>query len=168
MLTSPPSLTPFTGKKIGEICSFSLGKNNTQNHCAHFVSHVMEYEFSETCKNFTFTDKQAAGKGATIRVERLFNVSPEIDIWTKRPLTLMACLIFVTISSNVRQHGSQLIMGDNPRKHVGIYNNGTVWNYSNTHNKVMADPEKLFIDKFKHSYRTAGQTVEFFYGRFLK
>lgn len=75
MSTELPSLDPFLDKSINELCPFSIGKDNSQNHCAHFVSHVMGYDFAETCKNFTTKDKQTTGsdKGATLRVNVIFN-----------------------------------------------------------------------------------------------
>lgn len=169
MLTSPPVLTEYLGKKIDQICPFSLGKDDSKNHCAHFVSHVMEYEFADTtCKNLTDADKQVAGKGAVIRVDNIFNVAAEVGPWTDRPLSLRSCLIFATISGNMRKCGHVLSMDKHPKKHIGIFLDGLVWHYSNTRDGVAKDQEKLFIIKFKHNYITAGQTVEFYYGRFLK
>ena len=169
MLTKPPSLTDYLGKKIDQICPFSLGKDHSKNHCAHFVSHAMEYDqFAVNCKNQTSADRQVAGKGAAIRVDSIFNTAPEVGPWTDRPPTLTSCLIFATISGNMRRHGQSLAMGDHPKKHVGIFLDGVVWHYSNTRDGVVKDQEILFRNKFKHAYITAGQTVEFFYGRFLK
>lgn len=166
MLTSPPTLTEYLGKKIDQICPFSLGKDSSQNHCAHFVSHVMEYDdFAVTCKNQTNADKLLSGKGAAIRVDEIFNVVPESGPWTARPLSLRSCLIFATNSGNIKQNGE---MNNGKKKHIGIFLDGVVWHYSNTRDGVAKDQEKLFITKFKHAYITAGQTVEFFYGRFLK
>ena len=66
MTTALTALSSFKGKNIGKICSFSIGKDDTRNHCAHFVSHVLGYDFAETCKNFTHTDKQNSSQGATL------------------------------------------------------------------------------------------------------
>ena len=168
MLTSPPALTDYLGKKIDQICPFSIGKNSSENHCAHFVSHVMEYEFAETCKNYTLADKQAAGKGAAIRVNNIFNVAPGVGPWTDRPLGLTSCLIFVTISGNMTKGAKQPEMKNGTKKHIGIFIDGVVWHYNNSRAGVAKDQEKIFITKFEHNYITAGNTVEFFYGRFLK
>jgi len=169
MLAQSPSLTGYLGKKIDQICPFSLGKKSSENHCAHFVSHVMEYDgFAVTCKNQTAADKQMADKGAAIRVDDIFNVVPEVGPWTERPPGLTSCLIFATISGNMSRSGHRPKMKDGKKKHIGIFFDGAVWHYSNTRDGVVKDQEKLFITKFKHAYITAGQTVEFFYGRFLK
>lgn len=169
MLTSPPSLTDYLGKKIDKICPFSPGKDHSRNHCAHFVSHIMGYEFADTtCKNLTIADKQMAGKGVAIRVDDIFNVAPDVGPWTERPPGLTSCLIIATISSNVSRSGHRLKMGNKESKHIGIFIDGIVWHYSNIQDKVVKDQEIIFIKKFQHAYITAGQTVEFFYGRFLK
>lgn len=169
MLTSPPALTEYLGKKIDQICPFSLGKQASKNHCAHFVSHVMEYDgFAVTCKNQTSADKLLDGKGAAIRVDNIFNVAPEVGPWAGRSLSLRSCLIFVTISGNIRRCGHVLSMDDHEKKHVGIFLDGLVWHYDKARHGVEKDQELLFIKKFEHAYITAGQKVEFYYGRFLK
>lgn len=168
MLAKPPSLTEYLGKRIDEICPFSLGKKQTENHCAHFVSHVMEYDgFAETCKNYTFADKQTAGKGAAIRVNELFNVLAEFGQWANKPLYMTSCLIFATNSRNMKVGECRREMKNGPLKHIGIFIDGGVWHYSKEKNQVVKDPQKIFIDKFTRLYKKGGQ-VEFFYGRFLK
>ena len=168
MLSTPPSLEGFLGKNISQICAFGIGKDDSKNHCAHFVSHMMGYEFGETCKNQNIIEKQKAGEGATIRVDRLFNACSEVGAWASRPPHLGSCLIFVTISSNVSAFGAGYRIHDNPKKHVGIFLNGHVWHYGNTNDAVLSDTEKLFVQKFTRAYKTAGQTVEFYYGSFLR
>lgn len=168
MLTSPPRLQPYLGKNIGQLCPFSLGKDNTQNHCAHFVSHIMGYEqFAVNCRNQTSADKQIPGKGVAIRVDEIFNVTPDRDLWGQRPGGLTSCLIFVTITSNMIRAGNQLRMQKNPSKHIGFFIDDVVWHYSNGQDKVVKEHVILFVKKFYAEYRKYGQP-EFFYGRFLK
>lgn len=102
-----------------------------------------------------------------MRVERIFNQSIATGVWSDRPVHMTACLIFVTVSSNIRKDGVRYLMLNSPKKHIGIFINGTIWHYSNSQNKVVADPEKIFIGKFARAYRTAGNTVNFYYGAFL-
>lgn len=164
----PTEIGRSMGMHISKLCPFSIAKNNSQNHCAHYVSHIMSYELSgPTCKNYTNADKQKAARGATIRVNQLFNALPETDLLSNKPNTLTECLIFVTLASNVTMVGGKLHMRDNPNKHVGILSQGKVWNYSNTHNKVVADSQATFKSKFNSAYQTTGTTVEFYYGKFL-
>ncbi|MFP5350859.1 MAG: hypothetical protein ACLGHO_13605 [Gammaproteobacteria bacterium] len=168
MLTIPPPLTGYLGKRIDAICPFSLGTKHGENHCAHFVSHAMGYDFATTCKNLSSADKQRPEIGASIRVDEIFNVTYDFGPWAKRPTSLTSCLIFVTNSGNMGWGNCRLEMRKGPKKHIGIYVNGVVWHYSNRGDKVVNEAEMLFINKFTREYKTAGQTVEFFYGRFLK
>lgn len=164
----PTDIDRSINKKISDLCPFSIAKNNSQNHCAHYVSHIMGYEFpGPTCKNFTLADKQNAAKGATIRVDDLFKRSPQTDLLANKPAALTECLIFVTLASNVTMSSNILMMGNHPKKHVGILIKGKVWNYSNSNNKVVSDLLTQFQTKFTNAYATAGTTVEFYYGKFI-
>ncbi len=54
MLNIPTDIGRSLNKDISALCPFSIGKNRSQNHCAHYVSHIMSYELTgPTCKNFT-------------------------------------------------------------------------------------------------------------------
>lgn len=164
----PTDLKQSLGKKISDLCPFSIGKNSSQNHCAHYVSHVMGYELpGATCKNFTWADKQKPDKGATIRVDDIFKKCSETGLLASKPAALTECLVFVTLASNVTKTGGKLTMGNNPRKHIGILTQGNVWNYSNTNNKVVSDLLANFTSKFSNAYKTSGTSVEFYYGKFL-
>jgi len=169
MLKNPPeNISQNLGHHISYLCKASLGTEDKKNHCAHFVSHVMEYELSgTTCKNLTLEDKKTVEKGATIRVNDIFNKTLSNSLWDSRPGCISSCLMFVTISSNVIKNGARLIMKNHRKKHIGIVHQGKVWNYSNSKNKVVADTVEEFIRKYKHAYITAGSTVNFYYGRFL-
>jgi hypothetical protein len=168
MFTTPPNLVNFNGKHISAICPFSIGKDDSQNHCAHFVSHAMGYDFSTTCKNFTFDDKQADGAAANIRVNELFNRCSAKGEWDTKSDDLKSCLIFVTRSGNMEKLETGLVMKRSRKKHVGIFVSGTVWNYSNAHEKVVADDLLTFKKKFSASYRTPGDVVSFYYAEFMK
>lgn len=168
MTKIPTELPRSLGKKISDLCPFSIAKKTSENHCAHYVSHMMGYELSgPTCKNATWADKQMSAKGATIRVNDLFGACKTTDLLANKAASLTECLIFVTISSNVTTVGSQLKMSTHPKKHVGILYQGKVWNYSNSQNKVVADELTAFQSKFTHAYKTPGSTVEFYYGEFI-
>lgn len=167
MSTVPQSIKSSLNKPISHLCPFSLGRDNHQNHCAHFVSHVMGYEWGNTCKNHTWADKQKPGKGAVIRVNEIFNKCLEKEPLSAKPAALMECLIFVTISTNMGKAGNKLVMGAQAKKHIGILYQGKVWNYSNSHDKVVADLPEVFKTKFTHAYNTPGATVEFYYGKFI-
>jgi len=164
----PTDIGRSLNKDISALCPFSIGKNRSQNHCAHYVSHMMSYELAgPTCKNFTWADKQKPAKGATIRVDDLFSKSAETGLLTNKPAALIECLIFVTLDSNVKKVGNKLVMGNHPRKHIGILSQGKVWNYSNTNNRVVSDLLAFFKSKFSNAYKTTESNVEFYYGKFL-
>ena len=150
---------------IDKLCPFSLGKDNARNHCAHYVSHIMGYELpGPSCKNFTWADKQKIPIGATIRVDDLFKASPQTDFLKNKPAAITECLIFVTLASNMVKVGSKYEMKNQPKKHIGILSQGKVWNYSNTHNKVVADLLSVFQTKFSSAYRTWVQQLNFITG----
>ena len=110
---------------------------------------------------------RALKNGATIRVNDLFSASPIKDLLENKPAVVNECLIFVTISSNIKNIGSSYEMSTHPKKHVGILYQGKVWNYSNTNNRVVSDTLAMFQTKFTNAYKTAGNTVEFYYGEFI-
>jgi len=169
MLKWPPEDIHLNlNQHISYLCKASLGTDNQQNHCAHFVSHIMKYELpGTTCKNLTLKDKQTVEEGATIRVNDIFNKTLTNGLWDSKPGHINSCLIFVTISNNIIDSGGNLTMRNHKKKHIGIVSKGKVWNYSNSEGKVVADTIKQFIRKFKHAYITAGNTVNFYYGSFL-
>jgi len=164
----PADLANSLGKNIKDYCAFSIGVDNSENHCAHYVSHIMKYELAgATCKNATWADKQKADKGVTIRVNDLFSASPEKGLLPNKAAAITECLVFVTLASNVKTVGQNLVMETHPRKHVGILSQGKVWNYSNTRNMVVADLLPIFQAKFSSAYKTTGTSVEFYYGKLI-
>ena len=84
-----------------------------------------------------------------------------------KPTSLTECLLFVTLSTNVKEVEAKLVMGNQPKKHIGILTNGKVWHYGNTNNMVVADTLVVFKNKFSNVYKTKGATVEFYYGKFI-
>lgn len=159
-------MNDYLGKGISDLCSSSLAKKNASSHCAHFVSHVLGYSIagSATCKNLTWKDKKdKAVVAASIRVDEIFNKSTATGLWSEKPTALSSCLMFATISTNMKNKK----MSQHPRKHIGIVKDGRVWNYSNTHDKVVAETPEYFVKKFDRSYKTSGATVVYYYGKFL-
>ena len=164
----PTDLNRSLNMHISKICPFTLGTNDSENHCAHYVCHMMGYQFpGTTCKNMTWAEKKTVPRGATIRVNDLFNTLKMTGSLSAKPNTLTECLIFVTLSSNIQQSGGSLRMGSQRKKHVGILTQGKVWNYSNSNNKVAADSLNLFESKFSSTYKAPNSSVEFYYGEFL-
>jgi len=155
-LTQPPTLdrlNQYLDLPIGKICDCDYA-NDSDNHCAHFVSHVMGFRFGATCKGMT----GKGGLGASIRVHELFAKCPTVGNWGDLPSTLNSGLAFVTDAKNVNL-GSKT-MENVPKKHVGIFLGGTIWHYSNTHHKVVTEAPGAF------SHHYPGKTIAVFYGSF--
>lgn len=161
-------LDSFVGKRIDQVCQSSLGRDFSQNQCAHFVSHMLGYDLSQnaSCKYLTFADSRDDNiDGATIRVDTVFNETRSRD---RHLLSDMAChtpgLIFVTQSRNITADGR---MGNMPAKHIGILFWPWVYHYSNTHNRVSKEHVKHFRTTFSRVYGGSGAVV-FYRTEFLE
>jgi hypothetical protein len=134
-------LSGYLGKSIAEICQNGYA-NLHDNHCAHFVSHVLGYRFGATC--------QMMGKGngpaASIRVQDLFSHCHTVGAWSLRRASLKTCLVFITRPSNVSLPSRT--MANVPRKHVGIYFDGSIWHYSNAQQKVVRQLPAQFAQHY--------------------
>lgn len=153
-LTTAPTqelLDGYLDKNIKDICE-SEYKNDDDNHCAHFVSHVMGFTFGFTCKGMT----GKGDKGYCIRVHNVFSQCPEVGNWAD--CTANSCLIFITGKKNVDLPGKK--MANVPKKHIGIYLAGTIWHYSNSRDKVVTQAP----EEFSHHY--PGKDIAMFYGTF--
>lgn len=143
----------YLGKHIKDICGNEY-RSESDNHCAHFVSHVKGIKVGFLCRGMT-------GKGtggASIRVHEIFAKCPKVGKWDDRPTTALNCLAFVTDSRNVDLASKK--MANVPRKHVGIFSGGMVYHYSNSQNKVV----KQTPAQFNHHY--SGENIEVYYGTF--
>ena len=144
-------LQMFEGKNIKDICDCSY-HGDADNHCAHFVSHVLKLTFGFTCKNMT----NKGPRGVNIRVHEIFSRCPKVGKWSDRPKTLSMCLAFVTAVSHVIV--STKHMDNVPKKHIGIYHSGTIWHYSNTrHMVVKQNPEQ-------YAKHYSGSDIAMFFG----
>ena len=123
-------LAACLGQSIGEICQNGY-TSALDNHCAHFVSHVLGYQFGVTCR----TMGTGKGPAATLRVHELFPKCQKVGVWSLRPASFNIGLVFMTRASNVNL--ATRTMANVPRKHVGIFLDGFVWHYSNVQQKVV-------------------------------
>jgi len=130
-------LNGYLGKSIGQVCQNGYA-NNADNHCAHFVSHVLGYRFGVTCQIMSH------GKfpGVTLRVHDIFPKCRSVGVWSLRPASLPTCLVFITAVSHVNL--ATKVMSNVPRKHIGIFFNGFVWHYSNRQRKVVKETPAQF------------------------
>ena len=130
-------LDGYLGKAIGQICQNAYA-STADNHCAHFVSHVLGYKFGVTCQMMG----NGKGPGATLRVQEVFPKCKSVGVWSLRPASLSTCLVFITRASNVTL--ASKVMANVPRKHVGILADGLVWHYSNSQQKVVRQTPSQF------------------------
>jgi len=146
-------MNDLLGKNISEICRCEL-HGASLNHCAHFVSHVMKYQFGYTCYNQT--SKGSRADRANIRVQEVFPQCRSVGRWANKPATLTTGLVFITHENNVDI--AKKTMVNVPRKHIGIFIEGTIYHYSNSRDAVVSQTP----DQFSHHYPGAG--IAMFYG----
>ena len=144
-------LDSYLGKSIGVICPNGYTTNADQ-HSAHFLSHLLGYQFGVTCQ------MMSGGRvvGATIRVQELLSRCKSAGVWSLRPASLSPCLVFITRASNVNLAAKSMSQG--PRRHVGIYMNGFIWHYSSARQQVI----KEIPSQFKLYYPSSDNAM--FYG----
>jgi hypothetical protein len=144
-------LQGYLGKSISQICQNGFASDH-DNHCAHFVSHVLGYRFGLTCQ------MMGNGKvpGFNLRVQEIFPKCPSVGVWSLRPARLTTCLVFITKASSVNL--TTKVIANVPRKHIGIYLGGFVWHYSNRDHKVVRETSS----QFSHHYPTPHNAM--FYG----
>jgi hypothetical protein len=139
MLTQA-TLDGYLGKHISDICSVGY-QNNADNHCAHFVCHVLSYQFGLTCRTMV---NGKGGTPASIRVQEVFPKCGQVGNWDDLPANVNQGLVFITNARNV--HLDRKVMDNVPRKHVGIFFGGMrqIWHYSNhQHQAVKQTPEEF-------------------------
>ena len=154
-MVAAADLNQYLGDNISVIC----GNNYAQphdNHCAHFVSHALNYSFGYTCWAATGGTSRP---GANLRVHEVFRLCPNVGRWADKPESLRTCLVFVTGSVHVDL--ANKTMDNVPKKHIGIFIDGTIWHYSNANHKVMTQVP----DDFAKHY--PGQGFELFYGELI-
>jgi hypothetical protein len=134
-------LDTYLDKSIADICLNGY-TNAADNHCAHFVSHVLKYEFGATCR--MMGNGKAAG--ANLRVQEIFPRCGRVGVWALRPTPLQTCLVFITKASNVNL--ANKVMANVPRKHIGIYFNGLIWHYSNSRDRVVKQTPSQFAQHY--------------------
>jgi hypothetical protein len=139
-----PNMDSFLGKGIDAICGNGF-HTATANHCAHFVSHALEFTFSFNCRQFVGGNKTPAN----IRVHEIFAECPRVGRW-ENANAAAAQLIFVTRKDVVNIFTKT--MQNIPQKHIGVYQNGFVYHYSNTDDRVVKQTVSDFFARFQAAY----------------
>ena len=136
-MITPKHLDAYLGKSIGQICQNGY-TSTAENHCAHFVAHVLDYKFGVTCKMMG----NGKGPAANLRVQEIFPKCPTVGVWSLRPASVPTCLVFITKASNVNLAGK--VITNVPRKHVGIFTSGFIYHYSNRRDQVVRETPSHF------------------------
>jgi hypothetical protein len=151
-------LESYLGKNISQICNTSYA-SPSDNHCAHFVCHVLGIQFGLVCGSMM--SRKTRGQGATIRVNELYNDLDHTGPWANRPTEIQGLLVFVLRAAHMRTN----VMPAVPQKHVGIWFRDYVYHYSNTQDKVVKeDSSDAFLTRFQNAY--SGNDISLYYGRF--
>lgn len=143
------------GKSINQICQNNFHHSGL-NHCAHFVSHILEMDFSFNCRDF----HGGNNKSANVRVHEVFPRCPRVGKFEDRPAD-RPVLVFVTRRDVVDLINKR--MQNIPEKHIGILSNGRVYHYSNSNDKVVKWTPTEFITRFEAAY---SGTQGLFFGTF--
>jgi hypothetical protein len=140
-------LNSYLGKSVEEFCTKYNDHND--NHCAHFVGHVLGLQFQHCalCSNVGLSIKYAErATGYCIRVDQIFKQCANRGYWDDKK-NEDVCFVVATIASVIDSESS-ITLNNGPNKHIGILLDGRVYNYSNSHDQVVAKS----IHEFKRHY----------------
>jgi hypothetical protein len=128
-------LDSYLGRHISEVCPNGYA-DDANNHCAHFVNHVLGLSFGVTCHR---------QDGANLRVHETFDQSPNTRELNETPVSIEA-LIFISAPQNfIRRPDGAASLSNVPRKHIGLFLDGVVWHYSNSRRQVIKQILAEFI-----------------------
>lgn len=132
-------LDSYMGKMIDDICEFQYW-DAMDNHCAHFVSHVLQLGFGYTCG-------ERRNIGYNVRVHEILQQCYEISLYPDE----LGCLVYVCryITSRFRMPA--------PNRHIGIYYNGTIWHYNNKRDEVVVQNPDDFLREKDADYHQRNQ-----------
>ena len=147
-------LSETLNKTIADFCKNRF-TGSAENHCAHFVCHVLGLDSGYDCK----THKNGSHPGACIRVQELFPECPQVGNWNNAPQGMK--IVFVTDKSNVNL--TEHTMRNIPKKHVGIFSDGHIYHYSNSQDIVIRQTPTEFLNRFQNFY---GGNQRLFFGTF--
>lgn len=145
-------LATYEGRHISGICTAVRFVDDAQNHCAHFVNHVLGVSAPLNCGKLM----GRPGPAANVRVHETFANCPSVGRFEDHPAE--PCLAFVVQGSAVDldAHSMQNV----PKKHVGILCDGEIWHYSNTQRRVVRQAPSDFAQHF------SGPGFALFFGTF--
>lgn len=137
---SPIILNGWVGKTIEDICHRYGKTGDTINHCAHFVSHVLQLRIpgAALCSNVNTDDKRFVyaerAQGYCVRVDEVFNSCNNRALYLEKEGG--SFLMVATYASNITSK-DPLTIGNAKTKHIGIVDSGYVYHFSNGQDKVV-------------------------------
>ena len=140
------SLNSFINKSMSEICP-SGHANTADNHCAHFVGHTLNITVGLTCHGM-MSKRKRKGEAASLRVHVIFDACPTVSEY-EDAMANSRGLMFVSGTNNFRTKSGKTTLRNIPKKHIGVFLNGTVWHYSNSRNKVITQTPDEFIKHYR-------------------
>lgn len=137
-------LNTYLEQHISSICPVGF-HGNSDNHCAHFISHVLELRYGITCRSMV----HGSGAAASIRVQEIFPHCPRVGTWADLPDTVRTGLVFILNANHVDLQNKGMV--NVPRKHVGIFcgDQRNIWHYSNSRNKVVRQTPEQFSRHYR-------------------
>jgi hypothetical protein len=136
----------YLGASIQDICPngyHTIGAGH--NHCAHFVAHVLSYDFGRTCHLMAARSRRL-GRAATLTVKDIFDRSPNKFLVTSCGPFPRPGIVYVTMRSNLNV--DTMSLGSSLTRHVGVGIGSHVWHFSNSRNRVVKQPGSEFLSHY--------------------
>ncbi len=147
------NLEPYIGKSVVDFCGKYGSVGDSENHCAHFVSHVLQLRIpgAALCSNvggeessWSYVERR---NGYCVRVNQVFNSCKNRARWNDNSIPRVPFFVVATVPANIESE-DPLTIGTMSRKHIGIYVGGMIYNYGNASDAV----RKVSVATFKHHY----------------
>ncbi|MCV0396249.1 MAG: hypothetical protein K5872_04255 [Rhizobiaceae bacterium] len=144
-------LDGLLGQTVTDYCGKYGSVGDTINHCAHFVSHVLDLRIpgAALCSNvgnstYTYEERR---NGVCVRVNQVYNSCNGRAAFDAAVTCHTPRIIVATIADNVRGDNPPVV-GDHPRKHIGFLLGTNVYHYSNTRDAVVCQPVGEFASHY--------------------
>ena len=136
---SEDDLKAALGKHISAFCDNAFIADKDE-HCAHFVAHMLDYRFGLTCATMGRANKT----GANLRVQEIWPRCMRVGTWADLAYPPISGLVFIGNAGNIHVAGKK--MDAVSRLHIGIFygTDRTIYHYSNAEHRVIAQTPTEF------------------------
>lgn len=132
---------------MSEFCQSRLARDNGKNQCAHYVSHMLGYQYGAGCNSELGTEESMS-----IRVNEVFNEMSSRGYWEFRPASFEFGLAILTVKKAVDSRNGSPYITSLPQKHIGILLGGRIYNYNNPKDIVHAETPNEFFQGNRAQY----------------